>query len=141
MLAPLANHAVTYPHLLEFKPTSGGGRVLWLADKGGAGTHAFSVQDATVTGPTLYFGTLPIGTWQTLTWAVRDGGIAASLNGAAVLTAAMGALPPVMSWVGLLGNAIAAGGNTANAEMPFYHSWNGEISNDNLRALSARFAA
>lgn len=138
-LAPLANHGNTFVHALEFR-AAGGSRVLWLRGSGEA--QRFTVSGAAGGSPYLDINTPVVGVWNTVAWAVRAGQLAISVDGAAIQSGALASLPDPLTFVGALNSSGPTGGlNSANAELDIWAAANGEISNDAIQALSARFAA
>jgi hypothetical protein len=137
---PAAHAAGQFPYVIDLRPADTGGRLTWLANPTG-NAQAISLQGSGGTDAYIFFDNATVGTWKTVAWAVRAGQLAISVDGAALQTAALGGLPPVLSRVGSLCRATTAGLNIANAEMEGWLTRNGEISNDALQALAARFAA
>lgn len=137
-LAPIANHVANFPHLMEFR-ASGPERVLWYASVAGNGVRFTAGSTGGVGDPVLALGTPTVGQWASVAWALRGSELAVSQNGAAIISGAMSA-PPTLTQVSFL-NGVSGLNNVANAEFDFFATANGEITNDNLQALAARFAA
>jgi hypothetical protein len=136
-LAPLASHAAPFPYIFEARKV-GASAIRWM----GAASGNVGYFNVVTSGDDDYIplGTPIVGGWQTIAWALRASQAVVSVNGAAVLTTTLNAPVGTSDQVGFLGSALSTG-NIANAEMDCCLTANGEISNDALRALSARFAA
>lgn len=138
-LAPIANQAASFSHLMEFRASDGPARVLWYASLAGNATRFTAGSTGGVGDPVIAWGTPTVGQWATVAWALRGAELAVSQNGGAISSAAMSALT-TLTQVSFLNGATGLS-NVANAELDFSATVNGEITNDNLQALSARFAA
>ena len=141
-LALPQSHVASFQHLVELRAASGSARVLWLGAQV-AGNQNFNVLNDADIGPYLPLASPAVGQWKTIAWAARANQLAISEDGAAVATGALSG--PISSApltrLSFAGGAASSGSAIANAELDFFATADGEISNDNLQALAARFAA
>lgn len=141
LVASLANHEAGFPIIVDFRALSGPARVTWYGLKSD-GTQRFQATADDGTVVTINPGINPVvGQYQTFAWACRAGALAISRNGGAVQVTGVPSIASAFSRVGWAGSAISPGQSLCNAEIDLGLIGNGEISNDNLQALAARFAA
>ena len=140
-LAPVANHAGAFPILFDMTPAVGlVGRLVWYANKSDAVVRLAVTADSTASS-TRQLGAPVLMTYTTIAWARRADALAVSIDGAAVLSGAADPGTNAYSRLGFTGAADVAAANLGNVEMDFFATADGEITNDNLQALAARFAA
>ena len=141
IVAPLANHAVNFPLLLDVRASSGAARVLWYGQKSDGTQRIRHWGDDGIFNTITLPASPVVGECQTVAWARRAGALVVSRNGETVLTTAISAVTSPFSRIGYMGDAATAGADPANAETELVLTQNGEISDADLQALSARFAA
>lgn len=139
LVAAAANHLAAFPRFLALRGASGLQRIYWLCQKSD-GTQRVQTYNDVGAGPSINPGVSPVvGQYQTLAWAHRAGSFAISLDGAAVQSLAAPSITTPFTRIGYMEDGVGA--SASNAETEFVFTRDGEISNDALQALSARFTA
>lgn len=135
--APYGVNGSPFPVAFEFAGAAGPSeRILWRrGDAAGGAAFIVRIGNVNVFSPTTPGA---LGTWETLAWRYKAGAHAISLGGAAPFTGADATPTPVLTTLGLLGNSQNAS-NQGNGKMSEFYVWNGDISDADLQALSARF--
>lgn len=135
--APYGVNGSPFPVAFEFAGAAGPSeRILWRrGDAAGGAAFIVRIGNVNVFSPTTPGAP---GTWETLAWRYKAGAHAISLGGAAPFTGADATPTPVLTTLGLLGNSQSAS-NQGNGKMSEFYVWNGDISDADLQALSARF--